>query len=294
MNIEISPDSGVGVAASPFSSVQEAADWATTAEEGAKALVNLWIEQGVAFTSGHVVNALREGRGPSLVVNQRQVGQAIQAYFSTGEMPSYDDDQGGEIRPLRKIRQTTRSDTRTPVGTEVYVYGPTEDEIDYFEFELDIATAPAVADGMGGTTSAATALLNATPMLPVGHPGGSMIPPVQPTGTVAVAHGKMLPGVIPLAVVHARGGDGTRLCIPRLAFEALAFESGTPIRGGDNLYVAQIGTRVTVSLQSGGPEYIPMAPTTDRLRMHLTATGLGPIGTEYSIQVSATGLTIDL
>jgi len=287
MSIETSLGN-TNVAASPFNNVQGAADAAQTAPEGARLLAEFWIEQGVCFTSGHVVNALREARGMSLMVNQRPTGQAVQDYFTSGDMPSYDDGVGGEIRPLRKLRRTSRTDTRTPVGTEVYVYGPTEDEIDAFEFEINIAEAPRVSDGQGGTTSAATALLNATPTTPVGTPGASPIPAVQPSGTIAVANGKMVPGT-PLAVVH---NDG-RLCIPRIAFEALAFETGEPVTGGQPFYVSYNGSKVVVSQDpaNGGSA---ASPTTDRLRLHLTAPNLGATGTEYEILVAATGLTIDL
>jgi hypothetical protein len=289
MSIEFSPDNGAsGVAASPFTSVQGAADAAQDAGEGARFLGEFWVEQGVCFTSGHGVNALREARGRGLMVNQRPTGQALTDYFESGDMPAYDDGAGCPVRPLRKLRYTERTDTRTPVGTGVYVYGPTEDEIDCFEFEIDIASAPMVDDGMGGQTSAATALLNATPTTAPGSPVASPIPPVQPSGTVAVAHGKMVPGN-PLAVVHSDG----RLCVPRIAMEALAFETGEAITGGEPLYVTTSGKSISISQDaaSGG---VASLPTTDRLRLHLTIPGAPVVqGTEYGITVGS-ALTIDL
>jgi len=225
------------------------------------------------------------------MVNQRPTGQAVQDYFASGDMPSYADDLGGGTRPMRKVRRTERTDTRTPVGTEVYVYGPSEDEIDAFEFEINIAEAPMVSDGQGGQTSAATALLNATPNQAAGSAGASPIPPVTPSGTVAVANGKMVPGN-PIAVVH-NDGRGGRLTIPRLAFEALAFETGVPIVGGEPLYVTQIGDILTVAqTETLGSEEVK--PTTDRLRLHLNVPNIAAVGTEYEILVSANGLTIDL
>jgi len=289
MSIEHSPDNGVPIAVSPFTSVQGAADAAQDAGEGARLLSEFWVEQGVCFTSGHVVNALREARGHGLMVNQRPTGQAIQVYFDSGDMPAYDDGGGSPVRPMRRLRYTERTDTRTPVGTSVYVYGPSEDDIDLFEFEINIAEAPMVDDGMGGQTSAATALLNATPNTAPGTPGASPIPPVQPSGTVAVARGKMVPGN-PIAVVHSDG----RLCVPRIAMEALAFETGMPVTGGEPLFVITNGNIISITqdVASGG---VACLPTTDRLRLHLTIPGAPVVqGTEYEIFVSSGGMTLDL
>ena len=292
--LETSPDNGSGnVATSPFQNAKGAADAAQSAAEGARLLTEFWIEGGYCFTSGHVVHCLREARGKGLMVNQRPTGQAVQDYFDSGDMPAYDDEIGGEgIRPMRKLRYTERTDTRTPVGTGVFVYGPAESEIDAFEFELNIAEAPMVDDGQGGQTSAATALLNATPNTPAGAPGASAIPPVQPSGTVATANGKMVPGN-PEATMQSRGSGQARLCVPRIAFEALAFETGEPVVGGQPVYVSQNGDVLTISQDaaSGGS---PVNPTTDRLRLHLPVPNPAPVGTTYEILVGTTGLTIDL
>jgi len=289
---ETSPDNGTQTAAtSPFTSIQGAADAANSAGEGARLLAEFWTEQGVCFTSGHAVNALREARGRSLMVNQRPTGQAVQDYFTSGDMPSYDDEMGGGSRPVRKVRQTERTDTRTPVGTEVYVYGPTEDEVDAFEFEINIAEAPMVDDGQGGQTSAATAMLNATPTTPVNDPNASPIPPVQPSGTVAVANGKMVPGN-PLAVMHQSGNRTPRICVPRIAFEALAFETGEPVVGGQPLYVTQNVDVITIS-QDPSDGGLPVSPTTDRLRMHLSVPNPAAVGTQYEVQVGQV-LSIDI
>lgn len=288
-------DNGGGLATSPFTSVQGAADAAQTAQEGAKLLAEFWIEQGVCFTSGHIVNALREARGKSLMVNQRPTGQVIQQAFEDGDLPSYDDGFGGS-RPMRKLRATTRTDTRTPVGTEVYVYGPSEDEIDLFEFEINIAEAPMVNDGMGGQTSAATALLNATPNVPASDPNASPIPPVQPSGKVAIANGKMVPGT-PIAAVHSDG----RLCLPRIAFEALAFETGVPVVGGEALYVSVLEDGNIFISQQNQSESVDVRPTTDRLRLHLALSSIPKwdghlvnFGDEFDVLVSEEGLTVKL
>jgi len=279
------------LAQTPFTSAQGAIDAAHSVEEAIVNLTRFWIVQGVCFTSGHVTHAIRSAR-QDLVFGQARIGAFIRDQFETGNLPDYDDGCGGQTTVVRQPRNTTGIG-RTPVGTEVLVYGPTVDECSSFEFEINIAEAPQVSDGQGGQMSAAAALLGATPGLAQGSPGASPIPPVQPSGTVAVAHGKMVPGN-PFAVIHADG----RLCIPRIAFEALAFESGTPVKGGEALYATVTGTKLCVALAGPG---IEVKPTTDRLRVHVMLEGALAVpgtpfacGKDFEIKVAATGLTIDL
>lgn len=268
------------IATSPFISAQGAIDAATTPEDACDNLVTFWINQGVCFTSGHVVHAIRQAR-TDLVFGQARIGSHLRDYFV---FPSYDDGFGGETPVCRVARKTVSTGTRTPVGTEVFVYGPSVDECNSFEFEIAIAEAPTVSDGMGGQTSAATAMLNATPRLQPGAPGASVIPPVQPSGQVAVANGKQVPGNV-LASIHADG----RLCIPRLAFEVMAFITSVPVQGGVPLYVAvaPLGDKLTISQKSflGATE---AAPTTDRLRLHLTLPTPYPVGKEFEVVVDST------
>ena len=281
------------LAQTPFTCAQGAIDAATSPEEACDFLTTFWIAQGVPFTSGHVVNAVRSAR-QDLVFGQARVGGHLRNTFANGSLPSYDDGFGGEQPVVQTPRRTTLTNTRTPVGTEVYVYGPTANECNSFEFEINIAEAPHVSDGQGGQISAAAALLGATPGLAAGAPGASTIPPVTPAGTVAVANGQMVAG-IPLASIHADG----RLCIPRLAFEALAFETGRPIKGGEPLYVEEGNNVLTVSQDQTSTGEVVARPTTDRLRLHyfLDARLHGqtfPVGKTFDIVVAATGLTIKL
>ena len=275
------------IAMSPFTSAQGAIDAATTPEEACDNLTTFWIQQGVCFTSGHIVHAVRSAR-QDLVFSQGRIGGYLRGAFDMGGLDAFDDGYGGAQPVVRVARRTVSTGTRTPVGTEVFVYGPTADECDCFEFEINIAEAPQVSDGMGGQTSAATAMLNATPNLAPGTPGASSIPPVQPSGTVAVANGKMVPGN-PVAVIHADG----RLCIPRIAFEALAFETGVPIVGGEPLNVCFFtsgdGIMVSTMPLPGG---VTACPTTDRLRLHLTPLTPQPVGKEFEIKVASDGLRI--
>lgn len=290
--MDTSPDTGIGIVPSPFQSAQDALTAATDLDEAARNLATFWIHAGVPFTSGHLTSAIREARS-DLRFRHATMGQINRTLFENGELPSYDDGIHGEIRPVRVMRQTTRTDTRTPVGTEVYVIGPDEFEIDAFEFEINIAEAPSVSDGQGGQTSAANAVLNATPTVVKDSTGtaATTIPPVTPSGKVAVANGKMVPGN-PLATVHADG----RLCIPRIAFEALAFETGNPVTGGEPLYVIDNSdtsgqVRILLSNSTGGD---PIPPTTDRLRMHLRLASKPTVGDSFEIVVGSTGLTINL
>jgi hypothetical protein len=293
MSLEIAPDNGNGLASSPFNSAQGAIDAATTVPEAVQHLTTFWIQQGLAFTSGHVVHALRSAR-KDLFVKQSDVGEGLRNLFENGELPSYDDGLGFPLRPSRKLRATTLDPatgaTRTPLGTEVYVYGLTEDDIDGFEFEVNIAEAPDVSDGQGGTISAAAALLNSTPNLAPGTPNASTIPPVTASGKIARAEGKMVPGT-PQAKVHSDG----RLCIPRVAFEALAFATGVPVVGGDDLYAEYDGQGgITISQNANNVSAADIVrPTTDRLRLHLNFPGL-TVGDEFDVTVKGDTLRIQV
>ena len=278
------------IAITPFNSAQGAIDAAQTHEEACENLVTFWVAQGVPFTSGHVVNAIRQGN-PTLRFSQKSMGEFIRRNFAAGFMPSYDDGLGGEI-PVKQVeRQTESTATRTPVGTVVCVYGPSVDECESFEFEINIAEAEMVSDGQGGQTSAATAMLNATPNPQPGQPVSS-IPPVPPNGVIASAQGDKMVSSKVFALVHADG----RLCIPRLAFEALAYETGVPVVGGEPVYTMFASDKVLVC-QTSFPGSKPANPTTDRLRLHLTVPSVNtpiPPGKEYEIEVGQTFLTITL
>jgi len=285
---DTSQDIGTGISSSPFTCAQGAIDTANDLGEAVLNLMTFWIDQGVPFTSGHLTHAIREARS-DLRFRHGTVGEISRDAFESGVVPSYDDGiHGDEIRPMRKMRPTTRTDTRTPVGSEVYVIGPDEVDLDTFEFEINIAEAPQVADGQGGQVSAAAALLNATPKTDPSNWNASVIPPVTPSGKVAVANGQMIPG-IPLASVHADG----RLCVPRVAFEALAFETGDPITGGQPLGLTVDGTSSVSIFPNVADGDTPVSPTTDRLRMHLRIPGL-TVGDRYEVAVSSEGLVIKL
>lgn len=278
--IETSPDNALGVATSPFTSAQGAIDAAHDLPSAVEFLTTFWIEQGLPFTSGHITHAIREAR-QDIAFRQATVGEILRARFEQGDLPSYDDGTGNPVRPIRTIRYTQRTDTRTPVGHEVYVYGAYEYEVDDFDFELNIAEAPMVMDGLGNQVSAAAALLGATPKSP------GNLPAVTTAGTVAVAMGRSLPGT-PVAIVHSDG----RLCIPKAALEALAFQTGTPVKGGDALYLTVAGNTATINRDPN--QGVLVRPTTDRCRLHITVPHNPQVGASFPVSCGPNGLTISL
>lgn len=255
-------------------------------------LIAFWVEQGQCFTSGHVVSAIRSAR-PDMVFRQVTVGQMIRDSYLSDTMPRYDNGLGVLNPVLMVPRRTVRTDTRTPVGTEVWVYGPIFMEAYAFEFEINIETAAPVSDGQGGMTSATNALLSATPGLPPGAPGASPIPPVTPSGTVAEAKGLQAPMGPVRAVVHADG----RLCIPRGAFEALAYHTGESVVGGTVMFLDQTPGRVVLHRQQTDPNrQVEVRVTTDRLRAHITLDpgNVRDIGTAMDVLVMGDSLLVDL
>lgn len=189
-------------------------------------------------------------------------------------MPEYPDDLGGSTPVVCVVRHTQRTDTRTPVGTEVRVYAPDSQTGEEFDFELNIAEAPAVTMPDGSLATAVQALLGATPGTPA----------VQANGKIASTAGCVDHGGDLYATVHSDG----RLCVPKAAFVRLAAAVGSPIVGGDCFYAnIDNGDLVLTPARVVGSE--PVRVTTDRLRCHMTVKELD-VRPAYPINV--VGLTI--
>lgn len=289
------------IATSPFQTPAEACVSAQTYQEASDSLMELWVEQGYCFTSGHLTDAIRRFR-TDLAFRHASVGEHTRSAHSAGTMPSYDDEFGGAIYPVQRERYTT-GQSRTPANTMVFVYAPDDNEADLFEFELSIKDVGADQDGSfapnAGLSPAAALLQQSGGGTGAPAPAGQAVPATPPNGHVVVAKGKSVPGDV-LATVHPDG----RLCVPRLAFEALAQATGNPITGGQEVYVAFLDTAngaQALIRQDSKPNYVAATPTSDRLRLHLTPKVPLTAGDSFAIRVvvddngvSGDALTIDL
>lgn len=258
------------LAHTPFASPDGALDAATTWEQAVDLLVEYFTSVGRCYSSGEIANVIR-GKRTDLVFRVGRVGERLRAAFAAGTLKSYDDGTGFGVGPVQ-VDRLTDGKSRTPPGTLVYVYGPDAGTATAHDFEVNIPL-PTSADGSGAQAPLPTAAPGAAPNAPV------------------VANGRQVPGDA-IAVVHADG----RLCIPRLAFEALAFASGRPVVGGQPLHVETSGTSLTIA-QDASTTSSEANPTSDYLRLHLTVPGL-TVGSRYGVKVAgiagANYLEIDL
>jgi len=158
----------------------------------------------------------------------------------------------------------------------VFLYAPDVSLADSWDFEIYVPTPGDNTQAVGGTG----------PALQPNAPGTPLAPTVA-----AVASGAMVPGDV-IATIHPDG----RLCIPRAAFEAFAYESSKPVTGGINLCSGYAGTsdEVVEVTHDQLPGTVGVPPTKDRVRLHLTLPTPQPVGTRYIVKVSNDTLTVDM
>ena len=188
------------------------------------ALLAFWITEGRCFSSGEVATALRTHRS-DLRFSVLSVGEFLRYLFYNQTMPLYTMPDGSSVAAMQMPRFTEgRFPDRTPQGTEVFVYGPDQDSCTTHDFEVFI---PKPHETMADAPAP-----QAAKPLPAGQT------PVSILGDRAGAAADLTAKVWP---------DG-RLCVPRSAFELTVHLSGTPLRGGDPVFVTVNPTEATVSL----------------------------------------------
>lgn len=179
------------------------------------ALLELLIERRECFSSGEIAAHLRTFR-PDLVFSvTNDIGDHVRNRFWGDTMPLYPNDDGS-YTPVEQVPRRTGGFTRTPPGTEVFVYGPDHQAASDHEFEVDIPKPgtqvpadPADADGLPAKPKQAPA--------PVQH--FTQLTPRPHDNLRATVH------------------NDARCCIPRSAVEALLHEADVGLKGGDSLYV---------------------------------------------------------
>jgi hypothetical protein len=199
------------------------------------------------------------------------VGNLIRNAYSNGTLPLF----GGTEAPLQ-VERTTCGVSRTPAGTMVFLYAPDVSLADSWDFEIYVPTPGDNTQAAGGSGPALTPNAPGTPLAP----------------TVAtVATGALIPGDV-IATIHPDG----RLCIPRAAFEAFAYESNVPVTGGIDLYIGYAGAsdEVVEVTHDQLPGTVGVPPTKDRVRLHLTLPTPQPVGTRFIVKVSNDTLTVDM
>lgn len=205
-------------------------DWRTAAAD----LIGFWIGEGRCFSSGEVASALRVHR-TDLRFSVPNLGEHIRDLFYGGSMPEYADDGDpngtGSLPtlPVMVPRFTVgKFPDRTPAGVQVFVYGPNMAACDGHDFEVFIPN-PSKNETMADAPAPA-------PTKPEPARGSVKTP-------VTIGGAKH-----PIGDVTATVWPDARLGIPRAAFEMAVHLSGTPIKGGDPVFVTCGANEAVVTL----------------------------------------------
>ena len=246
-------------------------DWRTAVGD----LLAYWIGTGHCFSSGEVASALRVHR-PDFRFSVPNLGEHIRDLFHGCNLPEYPDDgTGTPTAPVMSPRYTAGLyPTRTPAGLQVFVYGPSAAACDAHEFEVFIPN-PALNETMASA--------------PIPAPGVPQ--PVRGTVTKAptTIGGRAATGDVEGTVWV----DG-RLCIPRSAFEVAVHLAGTPIKGGDPVFVTTSATEAIVTLadRPGSTRY-DLKTNGGIVAFRHTVTPFVH-GTKYKLVITAGTVTVPL
>lgn len=245
-------------------------DWRAAAE----AVVNQWCDESRCFSSGEVGAALRTHK-PDLRFSVLSVGELLRDLEVQGMLPQYPDDGNGNgPTPPVQVPRTCEGlyPDRTPAGTSVFVYAPNPEAGYDHEFEICIPKPAETQDQV------AQAQANPAPITQ------------QPTLHPVAILGAKVATVNLKATVHADG----RLCVTRSAFEAMVSLSGTPLHGGDPVFVQVTPNEVSISQQQAtGFKSYDLATTRGRVLIPSNGVKFNP-GDVFTVQVTQDGILVPL
>jgi hypothetical protein len=223
-------------------------------------LIDHHCQTEACFSSGALARALRLER-PDFRFAVTELGEFVKDLFHQGAIEYRD--RHNRVAPAVQVPRRTDGHSRTPVGTEVFVYAPTPVLGSAHAFEVEIPRPGFTPTALERQRFAAAA---------------------------AIANAEMI------ASVH---GDG-RLCIPRRAFEQLSHATGVSIRGGDQVWIAvelaRGGPNLRVYLEQRDGA-LAHALSTERGRVRLSAPahlpGFTP-GARFAIEIEGDALLLSL
>lgn len=242
------------------------------------ALIDLFVSERVCFSSGEIAAYLRTFNPALRFSVTSSIGGHIRDRFYGNTLPLYDNGDGTHSA-VEMVPRRTQGFTRTPMDTEVFVYGPDYQSCIDHEFEVDIP-APGVQ------MPADPADPNGLPAKPIQAPN-----PVQ-TAPKGVTLRPRKPVLNITATVHADG----RCCVTRSAVEALLHETGASLKGGDPMYVTVTGDEAIIGLDNtpGSTSYSIWA-STGRVYFPRPSNPFVP-GTAFRVRVDGSNrrLVVDL
>jgi len=199
-------------------------------------LVQFWIQEGHSFSSGEVAGAIRTIR-PELQFKVGSIGEMLRNAFHNQKLDMYMYPNNGcdtSTYPYQGLRIAQGLyPNRTPAGTEIFVYGPSQDAINDHDFEVYIPIMrESVADYPNPDSQAAC-----VPALDV-----SMV----------------INGRLAKSTIKASVWIDCRMMVPRAALEAAVYLGGKPMHGGDAVFVSQTANEVVILTENPGcnsPEF---------------------------------------
>ena len=230
-----------------------------TWQDAVCALIDSHVASGTCFSSGELARTLRLAR-PDYRFAVTELGEFVKDLFHQGAI-EYAGPMGRMIAAVQVPRRT-QGHSRTPAGTEVFVYAPSEAIGARHDFEVEIPRPGFDPTELERKRFAAAA---------------------------AQANAEMI------ATVH---GDG-RLCIPRRAFEELSHATGTSIRGGARVWIgveSESDVRLRVYLeQRDGCTAHALQPERGRVRFSSPSQlpSFMP-GAKFAIEIAGDALQITL
>jgi hypothetical protein len=241
-------------------------------------LLTAWIAEGRCFSSGEVASALRVHR-PDLRFSVPSLGEFLRDNFYAQSLPTYpavDDGTGVMVDvPVTSSPRFTVGlyPDRTPAGVQVFVYGPEVGACDAHEFEVFIPN-PAKGETMASA-----------PVPSIGVPQPARGQAVK--GPITVGGNKA-----PVGDVEATVRADARIEIPRVAFEACVHLAGTPIKGGDPVFVTVTATEATVTLSDvAGSDRYDLWTTSGRIAFANPNKPFTP-GAKHKLVITAGVITI--
>jgi len=232
------------------------------------ALIDHLIEEGECFSSGELARWMRTFR-KDLIFSVLTVGSHVRDLYYACTFPEYADDGEGNGPCLPcQVPRVTQGLGRTPVGVEVFVYAPNEDDGLAHNFEVDI---PKPGDA------------------PTAYPSPPPAP-AKPKGRVTIT-GKNQP----LVALKATVQQDRRLQVPRAAFEAFVHFCGVTMRGGDPVYILVEDDKATITIDdpNNGAKKYDLWADSGRVSFPSQTTPFNP-GDVYRVDIAPTGLTVDL
>lgn len=236
-------------------------------------LIDLMVQNGECFSSGEIASHLRTFRPDLMFSVTNHVGEHLRDRFYANTMPLYQNPDGTHS-PVEKVPRTTQGYTRTPAGTEVFVYGPSYQEALDHPFEVDIPKP--------GTP------LNPDPNDQWGLPARPQQSSQPKSHFTQIQPRKVRRDLS--ATVH---NDG-RCCVPRSAFEELLHATGKSLKGGDHVYVLISEDEAVISLDDfPGSRTYNLQATRGRVMFPRPTKPFTP-GQSFKITVDNNKLVVEL